>query len=298
MILHAARALIEHTLGPLLLAVTIGVMGRDFYAWLPRVQVWLLKSAAARVPAEIRTTYYEECLAEVEQLPSAELSRTLMAFGFLVAAWHISLERLEVLTLLESVGVRSLDIVLSICSITFLAPMLFVIALVIKREDAGPALFAKRVVGRGARHFNMLQFRTMSIRTDEFVYQRRETFPGIYEEFSLLIKQKNGASRMTRSGRWLRRTGLDALAQFYNVLRGDMTLVGPGPCTAEAFQDLSETTREAYRSFKPGMTSPSALQGLVGEEAYVADCKYMKSRNLITDARTMVLTVASFITGH
>ncbi len=283
--------MILHALIALLCAVALSFIGRDCYAWLPRVQRWLLKCAAARVPAEIRQTYHEECLAEIEQLPSAEVFRTLRAFGFLMAAWRIGLERINAPTLFESVGVRSFDIAFSVSSIIVFWPLCFVIALVIKGSDEGPIMCSIPRVGQGAQRFGMYRFRTTYVDSEERLFRCLEKEPHLLEEYSR-TRMLRDDPRITRPGKWLRRLSLDKLPLFLNVLRGEMAVVGPMPCPLHWFQNFSETTREAYLAFKPGLTSPAVLRGLVGEDAYIVDCDYMKKRNFVSDVRLLLTTVA------
>lgn len=288
--------MILHTFIALLFALVLGLMGSDCYAWLPRVQTWLLKCASARLPAEMQKTYYEECLAEIEQLPNAEVSRTVRAFGFLVAAWRIGFERIGVSTLVDRAGIRSLDIVLSLGSIVLFIPLLLVIAFAIKRNDPGPAIFGAPTIGKGGRSFGMYKFRTTYVDPNRRLARRKEDHPGLLEEFLRTFKPRRDP-RVTTPGIWLRRTDLDRLPLLLNVLRGEITIVGPMPCTVHLFQNLSQTTREAYMAFKPGIISPAALRELSGEDAYIADFRYMKNRNLMTDIKVMLVAAAVVLTG-
>lgn len=289
-----------HAFLAFLCAVVLSAIGRDCYAWLPRLQRWLLNCAAASIPTEIRKTFHEECLAEIEQLPNAELYRTLRAFGFLTAAWRIGLERSNALTLFEDAGFRSVDIACSMLLIFLLLPMLFVISLLIKRSDGGPILYRQLTVGRGGHCFRAYRFRTTCVEGDRCIASgiaMPKENDSCYFEGLLCTAMQDGESRLTRHGRWLLHAGLHSLPLLLNVLWGEMTLVGPRPCNVRWFETLSDATRDAYLAFKPGLTSPAAFQGLVGEEAYTADCRYLKNRKFVSDGRMLLAAAAAIVTG-
>ena len=141
---------------------------------------------------------------------------------------------------------RALDILLSGVALLVLAiPMLF-IALAIKIDDPGPAIFRQKRIGRGGKVFNMLKFRSMRIGAEK---------DGVYSD--------KGDPRVTRVGRILRATSLDELCQLLNVLRGDMSFIGPRPPLTYHPWPIEEYTEEQLRMFevRPGITGWAQING-------------------------------------
>ena len=143
---------------------------------------------------------------------------------------------------------RLLDIILSLAATILLAIPMGIIALWIKADSPGPVFFKQRRVGKGKTHFNILKFRTMRGDTPHDVPTH------------LL---KNADSYITKSGAFLRRTSLDELPQFFNVLKGDMSLVGPRPeipFHVEHFKE--EIPRYLVRQqVRPGLTGWAQIHG-------------------------------------
>ena len=125
------------------------------------------------------------------------------------------------------------------------SPLLLAIALVVRLDSRGPALFRQRRVGRGSREFTILKFRTMFVGTPDLA--------------SNLVGP--GSARVTRVGRVLRRTSLDELPQFLNVLAGDMTLVGPRPALHNQHDLVAMRRQSGVDALKPGMTGWAQIHG-------------------------------------
>lgn len=119
---------------------------------------------------------------------------------------------------------RSVDIAVSLFILTICSPILLLVALAIKLDSDGPIVFIQKRVGENGRIFGMYKFRSMVPDADKLLH----TVSTVDENGNRIFKFKNDP-RVTRIGRWLRRTSLDELPQFFNVLRGDMSLVGPRP---------------------------------------------------------------------
>lgn len=136
---------------------------------------------------------------------------------------------------------RAMDVVASAAALVALAPVVAVLALAVKLDSPGPVLFRQERVGRGRRPFTILKFRTMRTGT---------TGP--------LVTAARDA-RVTRLGRILRRTKLDELPQLWNVLKGDMSLVGPRP-EVERYVSLYPEAYERILKVRPGLTDFAALE--------------------------------------
>jgi lipopolysaccharide/colanic/teichoic acid biosynthesis glycosyltransferase len=148
---------------------------------------------------------------------------------------------------------RGIDVVASGGALLVLSPALAVIAILIKRDSPGPVIFRQVRVGLHGRHFTLLKFRSMATRSDLGVEITAQ-----------------GDSRVTTVGRRLRATKVDELPQLVNVLRGDMSLVGPRPEVAKYVAMWPEDQRRVILSVKPGLTDPVTLS-LSNEESILAE---------------------------
>ncbi|MCB1483976.1 MAG: exopolysaccharide biosynthesis polyprenyl glycosylphosphotransferase [Hyphomicrobiaceae bacterium] len=183
------------------------------------------------------------------------------------------------------------DIVIGSLMLAVSLPLWPLIALAIKIESPGPAIFAQRRRGRFMREFRMLKFRSMRV----------------LEDGSAVRQATPGDARITRVGRILRRTSLDELPQLLNVLRGEMSLVGPRPHALvhdEEFSRLLELYPDRHQ-MKPGMTGLAQVTGLRGStakpgsiEARVeADLAYIKNWSVALDLGILRRTIAAMIAG-
>lgn len=195
---------------------------------------------------------------------------------------------------------RTADVVL--CSLLLLVlsiPMLLVV-LAVRLEDRGPALFRQERVGLRGNRFTLLKFRTMFQGVDD-----RALRDLIARELAGEDTVENGSSklnndrRVTRVGAFLRRTSLDELPQLINVVRGDMTLVGPRPCLSwEA--DMFPAEYSPRFSVRPGLTGLWQVSGrsaLGTLEMLQLDVLYVRSRTLRSDAGILLRTVPALLRG-
>jgi lipopolysaccharide/colanic/teichoic acid biosynthesis glycosyltransferase len=152
---------------------------------------------------------------------------------------------------------RVVDVVVSIFAIVALAPVFIVAFVLIKLTSSGPVLYKSERIGYGGRPFTLYGFRTMYSSADVQIH--KEFIRQVIKN-SVLDRpafQLTNDPRITTVGRWLRRTAIDVLPQFFNVLTGDMTLVGPRPLTDLELDMIYESNDEKYRariSLKPGIT--------------------------------------------
>lgn len=195
---------------------------------------------------------------------------------------------------------RTADVLL--CSVLLLVlsiPMLLVV-LAVRLEDRGPALFRQERVGLRGNRFTLLKFRTMFQGVDD-----RALRDLIARELAGEDTVQNGSSklnndrRITRVGAFLRRTSLDELPQLINVVRGDMTLVGPRPCLSwEA--DMFPAEFSPRFSVRPGLTGLWQVSGrsaLGTLEMLQLDVLYVRSRTLRSDAGILLRTVPALLRG-
>ncbi len=171
-----------------------------------------------------------------------------------------------------------------------LAPLLFLIALLIRFDSNGPALFRQTRTGLNGRQFRIYKFRTMRVQ----------------EDGSAVRQATKGDSRVTRVGRFLRKTSLDELPQLINVLRGEMALVGPRPhALAHDLEYGAKIPAYAGRfAVKPGITGWAQVNGSRGETPTLAhmqhranlDLWYIENRSLGLDLQIIALTALTEVT--
>ncbi|MDJ0312323.1 sugar transferase [Arthrobacter sp. H35-D1] len=175
---------------------------------------------------------------------------------------------------------RVMDMVLSSAALLVLAPMLLLLAMIVKFDSPGPALFFQERVGRNGGKFKMVKFRSMVVDAEARLSGLGEQNEGA----GVLFKMANDP-RVTRSGRWLRKFSLDELPQFWNVLTGRMSLVGPRPPLAD---EVARYGRTAHRRLliKPGITGLWQVSGrsdLAWDEAVRLDLYYVENWSLTGD---------------
>ena len=193
---------------------------------------------------------------------------------------------------------RMLDVVGAvIIGLTF-SPLIAIIAMRMSVED-GPIIFRHRRVGQGGTTFDCLKFRTMSPNSEQILQELLERDPEAKAEWLLNHKLRNDP-RVTRIGRFLRRTSLDELPQLWNVMRGEMSLVGPRPIVKEEMLRYGRHL-PTYLSAKPGVTGLWQVTGRndTGYRRRVAmDTYYVKRQGLLMDLRILLNTVKVVIWGR
>ncbi|HLF78943.1 MAG TPA: sugar transferase [Dehalococcoidia bacterium] len=189
-------------------------------------------------------------------------------------------------------GKRVLDIIIAMAGLIATLPLTLAIALLIKLDSPGPVFFRQERLGRGLKHFSMLKFRSMY--TD-----KTEVPPELLlknESSGPLFKMRRDP-RVTRVGRWLRRTSLDELPQLINILRGEMSVVGPRPPLPRELEGFDTVQRLRLR-VTPGLTGLWQVSGrsnLKFDEMVQLDMSYIENRSLWLDLKIMLKTVPSVI---
>lgn len=179
-------------------------------------------------------------------------------------------------------GKRALDLGLTIPGTLLVLPLLAALALVVRITSGSPVFFRQERVGRGGRIFRIYKFRTM-------VVDAVERGRGYYLE--------EGDPRITPAGRWLRATSLDELPQVFNVLLGDMSLVGPRPNLPFIVQRYGHLY-DKILSVKPGLTCFVAIRGrnrLRRSQMIAFDNEYVDKLSLATDLRILAATVPAVL---
>ena len=187
------------------------------------------------------------------------------------------------------IGKRTLDVFVSLIGIIFFLPLFIILALLIKIEDPkGPVFFKQVRIGKNGKEFYMYKFRSMVSNAEELL----ETLLDKNEVTGLMFKMKNDP-RVTKVGRVIRKTSIDELPQLLNVLKGEMSLVGPRPPLPREVKDY--TTYHMKRlEVTPGCTGLWQVSGRnsVGfEEMVELDLQYIRRRNLFLDIKIIMKTV-------
>ena len=184
---------------------------------------------------------------------------------------------------------RLIDIICSVLGIIFLSPVLIIISILIKLEDPkGTVFFSQERVGQDGKIFKMYKFRSMVYNAEKL----KETLMKKNERSGPMFKMKNDP-RVTRVGRFIRKTSLDELPQLINVLKGEMSLVGPRPSLSKEVEQFEPWMMKRLE-VKPGLTCYWQVYGRnnVGFEEWMRlDIKYVEERNTLVDIKLIFRTV-------
>lgn len=212
------------------------------------------------------------------EVPASNAARHYQA----IDGWHLALKRL-------------LDIVGSSLALIVLSPLLAVVALLIKTTSRGPVLFSQKRVGLNKRQFTMYKFRTMVPGAENLQHKLLH----LNEMSGPVFKMKNDP-RITRIGRLLRKTSIDELPQLFNVLRGDMSLVGPRAMSVRDYAFFSEDWQRRRFSVLPGITCLWQIHGrntIPFEQWMVLDMQYIDKWSLWLDLKILALTIPAVFRG-
>ncbi len=173
---------------------------------------------------------------------------------------------------------RALDLIVGAVLCIVAAPVIAACAIAVKIGSPGPAVYAAERIGRDERVFRQYKLRSMRVGADAAGFRTASDDP-----------------RITAIGRFLRRTSLDELPQVWNVVRGDMSLVGPRPAAPAQLGDYTQAQRRIRASVRPGITGLAQVSGrsaLALEQAVELDLWYAAHASVITDLRILARTVA------
>jgi len=192
---------------------------------------------------------------------------------------------------------RIFDVLFALLFGILTLPLGLVIALAIALESRGPLLFAHTRIGKGNRRFRLWKFRSMVVNADQVLERYLAAHPDSAAEWLHGHKLKNDP-RVTRVGRWLRRTSLDELPQLWNVLRGDMSMVGPRPIVEEEI--VKYRAFSLYSQVAPGLTGLWQVSGR-NDTSYgkrvELDSAYIRDWTFCMDLRVLLKTVRVVLVG-
>jgi lipopolysaccharide/colanic/teichoic acid biosynthesis glycosyltransferase len=199
---------------------------------------------------------------------------------------------------------RALDVLGSSCAILLFLPLFLVIAALVKLSSPGPVFFRQQRLGQYGQFFSFFKFRTMYVNNDPAIHQEyvAKLIAGSRDagQGSGTFKLKNDP-RVTPLGRFLRKSSLDELPQFFNVLRNDMSLVGPRPPLPYEYERYQVWHRRRVLEMKPGITGLWQVEGrsrTTFEEMVRIDLRYAGSRSFWMDLKILLLTPAAVLSGR
>lgn len=174
---------------------------------------------------------------------------------------------------------RILDFILSLLALIILMPLIFILWILVRIKLGKPAIFKQQRPGKNEKIFTLYKFRTMTDEKDE--------------NGNLLPDEK----RLTKFGKFLRSTSLDELPELWNIVKGDMSIVGPRPLLVEYLPMYSEEQKHRHDAM-PGLTGLAQISGrnaISWEEKFIDDLEYIKNINFINDCKIVIKTIGKVI---
>ena len=189
---------------------------------------------------------------------------------------------------------RAIDFIGALVGLILLSPIMVIVAIAIKLEDPnGNIIFGHMRVGKDGKMFPCLKFRSMFSNAEEMKKNFTEEQKREYAE---TFKLKDDP-RITKVGKFIRKTSLDELPQLFNILKGDMTIVGPRPIVTEELKYYGEYDKY-YMAVKPGLTGLWQVSGRSDtsyDERVELDMEYIKTRTILKDIYIMIMTVVKVL---
>jgi len=197
---------------------------------------------------------------------------------------------------------RAMDIVGSLLAIIIALPLCIIIAIAIKLTSRGPVLFCQKRVGRYGKEFNFYKFRTMYVGNDPRIHEEyvKSLIEGKLTDSNGVFKIVNDP-RITRIGRLLRKSSLDELPQFFNVLKNDMSLVGPRPPLPYEFERYQTWHKRRVQELKPGLTGLWQVEGrsrTTFDEMVRMDLRYDIEQSFWFDLMILLQTPSAILSGR
>lgn len=208
---------------------------------------------------------------------------------FKMLAWHLTIVFSNKLK-------RFFDFLVSLIGIIALSPFLLLVAILIKLESKGPIIYQQIRVGQYGRHFNFLKFRSMCFNADTM---KKELMKFNESKDGVLFKMKNDP-RITRIGRFMRKFSIDELPQLFNVLVGDMSLVGPRPPLPDEVKKYTLEDRKRL-NVRPGITciwQTSGRSDTSFQMQVELDKQYIASKGLLQDLWILLKTIPAVFIGR
>ena len=230
----------------------------------------------------------KELLEELTRRYDSSASRSSFNYLRKKYAWLI-------VTRTTNIIKRTMDILVAALFLVGLSPLLLMVALIIYLTDRGPVIYTQKRVGKWGKEFSFPKFRSMVVNADEI---RQKILDQSHHTDSLTFKMAKDP-RITWIGRIIRKLSIDELPQLWNVLKGDMSLVGPRPPLPE---EVAKYTLKDRRRLDviPGLTCTWQVSGrsdIPFDEQVKLDVAYIESKSIMTDIRILFQTIPAVLTG-
>ena len=211
---------------------------------------------------------------------------------------NTEINKKNIKTKIENIVKRIIDVVGALVGVVALIPLTIIIYItrIVLKENDGPIFYDQLRIGKDGKVFKMYKFRSMVIGADEKLFKYLEENEEARKEYKEYKKLKDDP-RITKIGKFLRKTSLDEFPQFINVLKGDMSLVGPRPYLPREKEDMGEYYTYIIKS-RPGITGYWQIAGRSDvnfDDRLKMDYDYIKNRSLKTDLKILVKTVLNVI---
>ena len=205
----------------------------------------------------------------------------------------IEINNLEIRKKIYKVVKRIADIIGGIIGLILLSPVFLILAICIKIDSKGPVIFAHKRIGKNGKEFNMYKFRSMYKNAEEMIENFNEEQKIEWQEN---FKLENDP-RITKVGKFLRKTSLDELPQIVNIIKGDLSIIGPRPIVDEELKKYGDN-KEKFLSITPGLTGYWQANGRSNtsyEERMQMELYYIDNQSLLLDIKIFFKTIVSVI---
>lgn len=193
---------------------------------------------------------------------------------------------------------RGVDVAVASAALLLCSPLILLVAIAIKLQDGGPAIFVQNRYGQGGRIFKCFKLRSMVADADRRLQKLLREDPDARAEWEATQKLARDP-RITILGQFIRKTSLDELPQLVNIIRGDMSIVGPRPIVENEISKYGESFAE-YCAVRPGLTGLWQVKGR-SETSYPErvgmDVEYVQTRSFLGDIKIMMMTVPAVLTS-
>ena len=205
----------------------------------------------------------------------------------------IEIDNMEIKGKIYRAFKRIVDIILGCIGLVLLSPVFLILAICIKIDSKGPVIFAHKRIGKNGKEFNMYKFRSMYENAEEMIENFNEEQKREWQEN---FKLENDP-RITKVGKFLRKTSLDELPQIVNIIKGDLSIIGPRPIVDEELEKYGEN-KEKFLSITPGLTGYWQANGRSNttyEERMQMELYYIDNQSLLLDIKIFFKTIVSVL---
>ena len=211
-------------------------------------------------------------------------------------AAYASLQNSHTSANVQNQAKRILDIIIAGAALIFLMPLILTVAFFIRLQDGGPAIYVQKRQGLNGQQFNCLKLRSMVLNSRERLEHILATDPEARKEWLETQKLTNDP-RITALGQFIRQTSIDELPQLINVLRGDMSLVGPRPIVDNEIVKYGDSFKQ-YCSVRPGLTGLWQVKGrsdTTYDERVALDVEYARTWSVLLDLKILFWTIPAVV---